>query len=287
MVELGANRIELLVGPGPDRDAVRLSRYPSARAFIEALHQVFATPTPGAVELVLDVPRRDARDLSIPVAFRILVGVLSAPEQALLVRVHVPSAELLGHLERSLPPGPGRIWKTTVGRIELEFVIGDVTRLEAEAIVNASNTTLTLGGGVSGSIHDAAAQGLQQEMHRIAARREIAPGDVVMTESHGLPNTKRILHAATTTGDPAIVVRAIEAALALCEQHHLASLALPALATGTGDLSLEQFVESLHVALARHAARGHAGSLSRVRVAAWTRDAFDRMVGHWLRVVGD
>lgn len=117
---------------------------------------------------------------------------------------------------------------------------GDITRLAADAIVNAANTHLWMGGGVAGAIKRAGGEDIEREAMRKAP---IEAGQAVATSGGRLP-CRYVIHAATmgqdlTTNGPTIRA-ATRASLRVADDLALTSLALPALGTGVGGFPLDE-----------------------------------------------
>ena len=108
----------------------------------------------------------------------------------------------------------------------LSVVEGDLTKIEADAIVNAANSVLLAGGGVCGAIFRAA--GVDELTAACRAIGECPTGSAVITPAFGIKTAKYIIHAVGpvySKYDPAEARRLLAAAYA-------ASIAFPSISTG-------------------------------------------------------
>jgi len=138
----------------------------------------------------------------------------------------------------------------------IKFHIGNIAEHHADVLVNASNTVLQLGTGVSGAIRRAAAPELQEEMHRYAP---IPWGSVAITEPYGLP-CSYLFHAAVidrnhVTG-PAVLRACLANVFLRADELGVKSIALPALGTGAGGLDVRD-CGAISIAMANDFLREH------------------------------
>ena len=77
---------------------------------------------------------------------------------------------------------------------KIELLQGDLTKIKADAIVNAANSSLLGGGGVDGAIHRAGGPEILEECRKIVARQGgCKTGEAVITTAGRLPS-KYVIH---------------------------------------------------------------------------------------------
>ena len=148
--------------------------------------------------------------------------------------------------------------------MEIEAIVGDITRVDIEAIVNAANSQLWMGGGVAGAIKRAAGSIVEQEA---VAQGPIQPGEAVATSAGALPPPIRwVIHAATMGPDlqtsEDLVRQATASALAKAAEIGATSVAIPAMGTGVGGFPMDRAAQVMVDEARKAAASG--GLLDRV-----------------------
>ncbi len=131
--------------------------------------------------------------------------------------------------------------KHTIDGIKIECVQGNIAHQpDVEAVVNAANAQLRVGGGVAGAIHRSAGPGLEEECRPLAP---IQPGQAVITGAHNLPNEYVIHCLGPVYGvdEPSdqLLASCYRNALQLSEEHNIGSLAFPAISTGAFGYPME------------------------------------------------
>jgi len=125
----------------------------------------------------------------------------------------------------------------------LELVEGDITEMDTDAIVNAANTQLILGGGVAGAIRRKGGPAIQEECNRIGGT--FVGGAVITTA--GKLKARHVIHAVGPRmgegNEDEKLKNATLNSLKLAEQHKLKSISFPAISTGIFGFPIQRCAE--------------------------------------------
>jgi O-acetyl-ADP-ribose deacetylase (regulator of RNase III) len=153
----------------------------------------------------------------------------------------------------------------------IELVVGDITTLPVDAIVNAANSALRGGGGVDGAIHRAAGPELLADLRRFNG---CPTGSAVITPGFKLP-ARFVIHAVGPVyrggdaGEAELLAGAYDASFRLArEEKSIRSIAFPAISTGVYGFPKE---EAARIALSRM--RAHEAAFDRIVTCLFDSDS--------------
>ena len=146
---------------------------------------------------------------------------------------------------------------------EIKIVVGDITKLEVDAIVNAANKTLLGGGGVDGAIHRAAGSGLLKECMTLGG---CETGQSKMTDAYNLP-CKKVIHTVGpiwyggNNHERELLASCYDTAMKLAEENKLENIAFSCISTGVYGFPKAEAAIIAKRVLTEHLQNGYDGEI--------------------------
>jgi O-acetyl-ADP-ribose deacetylase (regulator of RNase III) len=166
-------------------------------------------------------------------------------------------------------------------RDKIDLRQGDLTEADTDAIVNAANNDLMLGGGVAGAIRVKGGPAIQQECDKIGT---IPLGEAATTGA-GLLRARHVIHAASMrlgeSTSEANLRAATRNSLLRASENNLKTIAFPAIGTGIAGFPIERCAQVMLEEVRAHL--GGPTTLQRVDFVLFDRrslEVFERVLAN-------
>ncbi len=163
-----------------------------------------------------------------------------------------------------------------IKKTEIEVLKGDITLLDAEAIVNPANNYLIHGGGLAAAIVRRGGQIIQQESKKIG---NVPTGSAVYTSAGHLKATY-VIHAVGPrykdgkSGEPEKLASAVKSALDIADKKKLKSVAVPAISAGIFGYPVKECAEIIMKSIAEFLGELKDTTLEKVTLCMFDDEAF-------------
>ncbi|KAF6385251.1 poly(ADP-ribose) polymerase family member 14 [Rhinolophus ferrumequinum] len=154
-----------------------------------------------------------------------------------------------------------------IGPITFQVASGDITKEEADVIVNSTSKAFTLKAGVSKAILEQAGQNVEMECSRLAQQGN---NEYIITEG-GLLKCKNIIHVIGGND----VKKSVSYVLQECEKRNYSSICLPAIGTGNAKQDPDKVAEAIINAIEDFVQKGSVRSVRKVKVVIFLPQVLD------------
>lgn len=158
---------------------------------------------------------------------------------------------------------------------EIKVLQADITGLRVDAIVNAANNKLVMGGGVAGAIKRKGGKVIEDEAVK---KGPVEIGGAAWTKAGNLA-AKYVIHAATMgmdfNTDEIKVRNSCRSALRVAEELKVSSIAFPALGCGTGGFPYLASAKIMAQEAFRHLRENKSSSIKEIIFCLFDQEAFD------------
>jgi O-acetyl-ADP-ribose deacetylase (regulator of RNase III) len=161
--------------------------------------------------------------------------------------------------------------------VNIELLVGDITKVPVDAIVNAANSALAGGGGVDGAIHRVGGSAVMADLERRYGRGRHCPtGSAVVSDAGDLPATW-VIHAVGpiwrggAAGEAELLASAYRTSLRLAAELGARTVSFPAISCGVYGYPVD-LAAPLAIATVSDVLAEGAGSVARVTFVLYSAE---------------